>query len=73
MSPLEIKILLACYCLPEPERGFEPANWGSPAAQEARERFYQAGVLRADTNAVTGAGKALVGRLTSIPMLEGGE
>ncbi|MCY0148331.1 hypothetical protein OEG84_11565 [Hoeflea sp. G2-23] len=68
MTPLEIKILLACYCIPVPERDFERNNWHSPAAKEARERFYQAGVIRADTNQITDAGKNVIKRLCAVTL-----
>jgi hypothetical protein len=69
MTPLEIKILLDCYSSGDPGANI-PANvWDSQASKDARERFYDAGILRADTNAVTLAGKNLVDRLMNVPMM----
>lgn len=66
MSPLEIKVLLACYVSPDPSQMFPSDTWHSEAVAAALEKFYQEGAIRVDTNGVTNAGMLVVKRLTSV-------
>ena len=70
MSPLQIIILLECHVCAAPGSNIPHQIWTSVAADEVREHFYEAGILRTDTNAVTLAGQQLVERLMSVPMFE---
>ncbi len=70
MSQLEIKILLECYISTEPGANVPSLIWNSPAAREARECFYQTGIIRSDTNQVTTIGQLTIDRLLAVPLLE---
>ena len=69
MTPLQINILLACYCSPRPRANFSGATWESPAATEAREQFRANGLMNEHSTALTTAGNAIVAALCAVPMV----
>ena len=66
MSPLEIRILLACFYSPDPEAEFSGDQWNSESSQRALIRFKSEDILRANLT-LTDRGVALVDELCNTP------
>ena len=66
-SPLEIQIMLACYCSTTPEKNVVDLIWNSPAAQSARMGMMRDGLIDA-TCCATLKGKAWAAAICATPM-----
>jgi hypothetical protein len=71
LCPLQVLILLACWCSPTPQQWFTLPQWNSPAATEYRKRFIERGLLNEKLRC-TKLGEELVNRILSVEVPNAG-